>query len=161
MHVTTIHLQPCNEPVHVDYNLSTRLCLTGNYSTVSSQPIHSYQQPHNKVNSLLTTYTKLPTIVQQGQQSAHNLRIHSYQQPHNKVNSQLTTYTQLPTTSQQGQQSAHNLYTVTNNLTTSSTVCSQATYTQLPTTSQQGQQSVHNLRIHSYQQSHNKVVTCM
>ena len=138
MHVTTIHLQPCNEPVHVDYNLSTRLCLTGNYSTVSSQPIHSYQQPHNKVNSLLTTYTKLPTIVQQGQQSAHNLRSHSYQQPHNKVNSQLTTYTQLPTISQQGQQSAHKLhihsyqqphnkvnspfttyvYTVTNNLTT-------------------------------------------
>ena len=41
VHITTICLQPCNEPVHVDYNLSTRLCLACNYSTVCSQPIHN------------------------------------------------------------------------------------------------------------------------
>ena len=43
----------CNEPVHAEYNLSTRLCLTYIYSTVSSQPIHSYQQSYNKVVSNL------------------------------------------------------------------------------------------------------------
>ena len=39
---------PCNEPVHAEYNL----CLTI-YSTVCSQPIHSYQQSLHKVVSNL------------------------------------------------------------------------------------------------------------
>ena len=63
-HIATFY-SPCNEPVHVEYNLSTRLCLTCIYSTVSLQPIHNYQQPLHKVvsnlylfNSLLTTYTQ-------------------------------------------------------------------------------------------------------
>ena len=50
VHMTTIH---CNKLVHVDYNLSTKLCLTWNYSTVCSQPIHSYQQSLHKVVSNL------------------------------------------------------------------------------------------------------------
>ena len=60
---------PCNESVHAEYNLSTGLCLT--------------------YNSLLTTYTQLPTTLQQGCVKLVII-----------------------------QQSPHNLYTVTNNLTT-------------------------------------------
>ena len=68
-HIATFY-SACNEPVHAEYNLSTRLCLTYIYSTVSSQPIHSYQQSYkvvsNLCNSLLTTYTQLPTTSPQG-----------------------------------------------------------------------------------------------